>query len=171
MNATVSILAVLTIGSAAAAMIGRNLLRSILMLAVSWAGVAAFYLWAGAQFVAFAQVLIYLGAISMVALFAVLLTRHAREEAPPAAPSRHRAHLAVLCALAVSAVLVWAVARTPLAVSGARAPATTVRGLGSELMERYPAALLVVGVLLTIALIGAVVLAANGAPAGQEDEP
>ena len=52
----------------------------MLLLAVSWSGVAVFYLWAGAEFVAFAQVLVYLGAISMVVLFAVLLTRRARED-------------------------------------------------------------------------------------------
>ena len=43
--------------------------------ATNWAGIAAFYLWAGAEFVAFAQLLVYVGAVSMLSLFAVLLTR------------------------------------------------------------------------------------------------
>jgi NADH:ubiquinone oxidoreductase subunit 6 (subunit J) len=163
MKAALAILALVTLGSATAAMLGRNLLRSIFMLAVSWAGIAAFYLWAGAQFVAFAQVLIYLGAISMVALFAVLLTRQSRDEAPPPPAALRRAVLAVVSACAVAAVLLWAVARTPLAVSASAGSGATVRQLGGELMGRHAASLLVVGVLLTIALLGAVVLAAEGA--------
>jgi NADH:ubiquinone oxidoreductase subunit 6 (subunit J) len=171
MSAALAIVALATLGSAAAAMLGRSLLRSIFMLAVSWAGVAAFYMWAGAQFVAFAQVLIYLGAISMVALFAVLLTRQSRDEAPPPPAALRRAILAVVAAAGVAAVLLWAVAHTPQAVSGSLAPATSVRQLGFDLMGRHAAALLVVGVLLTIALLGAVVLAADGAQERPGDEP
>ena len=72
------IIALLTLGSAAVEMALRNLIHSALLLIGSWAGIAAFYLWAGAEFVAFAQVLVYVGAISMVVLFAVLLTRRSR---------------------------------------------------------------------------------------------
>ena len=63
----------------------RNLIHSALLLIASWAGIAAFYLWAGAEFVAFAQVLVYVGAVSMVVLFAVLLTRRSRADwrSPP----------------------------------------------------------------------------------------
>jgi NADH:ubiquinone oxidoreductase subunit 6 (subunit J) len=148
-------------------MSGRNLLHSILILAASWAGVAAFYLWAGAEFVAFAQVLVYLGAISMAALFAVLLTRHSRDDVAPQGGSRRRGLLAVVAAAAVAAVLLSAVARSPLAVAQAPRPPVTVRDLGLLLMGRHAAALLVVGVLLTVALIGAVILA-SGDP---QDKP
>jgi NADH:ubiquinone oxidoreductase subunit 6 (subunit J) len=171
MNAALIFVAAATVGSAAAAMLGGNLLRSIFMLAVSWAGVAAFYMWAGAQFVAFAQVLIYLGAISMVALFAVLLTRHSREDPPPFGAALRRGLLAVLVAAGVAAVLISAVVRSPLAVATSLPPTTSVRQLGGELMGQHAAALLVVGVLLTIALLGAVVLAANGAQERPGDKP
>jgi NADH:ubiquinone oxidoreductase subunit 6 (subunit J) len=56
-------IALVTVGSAAIAMSLRNLIHSALLLIASWAGIAAFYLWAGAEFVAFAQVLVYVGAI------------------------------------------------------------------------------------------------------------
>src|SRR5436190_18964967 len=74
------LIALLTLATAAIAMVLRNLIHSALLLIASWAGIAAFYLWAGAEFVAFAQVLVYVGAISMVVLFAVLLTRRSRED-------------------------------------------------------------------------------------------
>ncbi|MES1166395.1 MAG: NADH-quinone oxidoreductase subunit J, partial [Pseudomonadota bacterium] len=76
MNAVLLLIAIVTVGTAVTAMAGRNLLHSVLLLALTWTGVAGFYLWAGAEFAAFAQVLVYVGAISMVVLFAVLLTRH-----------------------------------------------------------------------------------------------
>src|SRR5204863_1762230 len=81
MTAAFFIIALLTLGSAAIAMSLRNLIHSALLLIASWAGIAAFYLWADAEFVAFAQVLVYVGAVSMVVLFAVLLTRRSRMDA------------------------------------------------------------------------------------------
>ena len=60
------LIALVILGAAAAAMLSRNLIHSALLLVGAWAGIAAFYLWAGAEFVAFAQALIYVGAVSMV---------------------------------------------------------------------------------------------------------
>ena len=171
MNAVLILLALVTVGTAIAAMAGRNLLHSVLLLALAWTGVAAFYLWAGAEFAAFAQVLVYVGAISMVVLFAVLLTRRSRDEAAPGPAGQSRALSAVMAAAAVAGVLVGAILRSPLAASPGPAPAVTVRQLGAELMGPYAAALLAVGVLLTVALIGAVVLAAGDRTGQPEDNP
>jgi len=169
-NTVLVILALATLGTAAVAMSLRNLLRSVLLLTVSWAGVAAFYLWAGAEFVAFAQLLVYVGAISMAVLFAVLLTRHSLDdrEAPPA--SRSRGAYAAVAGCAVAAVLVAAVSISPLPTARAPAPAVSVRQLGGELMGAHAASLLAVAVLLTVALVGAVVLAAGG-PSGKPGDP
>ena len=68
-------IALFTLATAAVAVSLRNLIHTALLLVVSWAGIAGFYLWAGAEFVAFAQVLVYVGAISMVVLFAVLFAK------------------------------------------------------------------------------------------------
>jgi NADH:ubiquinone oxidoreductase subunit 6 (subunit J) len=171
MNAALILIALVTLGTAVAAMAGRNLLHSVLLLAASWTGIAAFYLWADAQFVAFAQVLVYLGAISMVVLFAVLLTRRAREDLGAGVALRNRTLLSVGVGAALAAVLLVAGARSPLAAAQGPAPVVTVRDLGALLMGPDAAALLVVGVLLTIALIGAVVLAAGSGPDEGGDAP
>ncbi len=76
------LIAAVILGAAGAALLSRNLIHSALLLVGAWAGIAAFYLWAGAEFVAFAQVLVYVGAVSMVVLFAVLLTRQGATRAP-----------------------------------------------------------------------------------------
>jgi NADH:ubiquinone oxidoreductase subunit 6 (subunit J) len=161
MTAVFIALALFTLTTAAVAMALRNLIHSALLLIASWAGIAGFYLWAGAEFVAFAQVLIYVGAISMVVLFAVLLTRHSRTDLAIAPDSLGRAVAALLVGGAVLGVLFGAVLSTRLLGSVATRPAVTVTDLGLQLMGPHVVALLVVGLLLTVALLGAIVIAAT----------
>ena len=159
---TLGTIAAVTLVSAAVAFSLKNILHCLLLLVVSWVGVAAFYLWAGAEFIAFAQVLVYVGAISMVVLFAVLLTRqHQPEENPPA--RAFRAWGALTAAL-VATILCAAVAATPLADNSSGSAALSVRQTGELLMGPHVAALLIIGVLLTVALLGAVLLAAPDSP-------
>ena len=161
MTAALVFIAVLTLTTAAVALSLRNLIHSALLLIASWFGVAAFYLWAGAEFVAFAQVLVYVGAVSMVVLFAVLLTRRSRADLSVAADSLARAFSALLTGLAVFGLLALAIIYTPLAPVPTSPPPLTVHHIGTQLMGAHAAALLIVGVLLTVALLGAVVLAAT----------
>jgi NADH:ubiquinone oxidoreductase subunit 6 (subunit J) len=155
------IIAVFTLGSAAVAMTLRNLIHSALLLIASWGGIAAFYLWAGAEFVAFAQVLVYVGAISMVVLFAVLLTRHSRQDLTVAPDSIRRAVLALVVGGAVLGVLCGAILGSRFNSPTEPPPVVPVRELGVQLMGTHAAALLAVGVLLTVALLGAVVISAT----------
>jgi NADH:ubiquinone oxidoreductase subunit 6 (subunit J) len=155
---------VLTLGSAAVAMSLRNLIHSALLLILSWAGIAGFYLWAGADFVAFAQALVYIGAISMVVLFAVLLTRQTHSGTTVTSESTLRVTGAMLAAGGVGGLLGGAILGTTLDVPAGPAPVVTVRDLGLDLMGHHGAALLIVGVILTVSLIGAVVIAATDRP-------
>lgn len=160
------LIGVLMLTAAAVAMCLRNLVHSALLLIGSWAGVAFFYLWAGAEFVAFAQVLVYVGAVSMVVLFAVLLTRRSREDMAPGPESRLRALAGILVGSSVAGLLIGAILGTPLRISqtaaaGNPAPTFSVRELGTQLAGHHATALLVVGVVLTVALLGAVVIAAT----------
>jgi NADH:ubiquinone oxidoreductase subunit 6 (subunit J) len=154
-------IALFTLASAGVAMSLRNLIHSALLLVASWAGIAAFYLWAGAEFVAFAQVLVYVGAVSMIVLFAVLLTRRSRADLAVEPDSIGRAAGAIIVGGAVLGVLWGAVVGTDLRTSPHAAPTVTVKQLGTQLMNSHTAALLIVGVLLTVALLGAVVIAAT----------
>lgn len=170
MTVALFLIAGLMLGSAAAALVLRNLIHSALLLVISWAGVAAFYLWAGAEFVAFAQILVYVGAISMVVLFAVLLTRQGAEiSRPPDPATRWRAFSAITVGACLAAVLGSAVLSTRLPAAPPTAPALSVKAIGLELMGQQGAALLVVGVILTVALLGATVVAATDKPGAPED--
>lgn len=172
---TIAFLAIacFTLGTAAVALALRNLIHSALLLIGSWAGIAAFYLWAGAEFVAFAQVLVYVGAISMVVLFAVLLTRHSRDDQVIPPDALRRTLPGLMTGGAVMGVLFGAVLSTPLPLpaKSAAAPAISVRDLGLQLMGSHAAALLIVGALLTVALLGAVVIAATDRRRPKEDAP
>ena len=165
------LIALVTLGAAAIAMSLRNLIHSALLLIGSWAGIAAFYLWAGAEFVAFAQILIYVGAISMVVLFAVLLTRRSRTDLALAPDSLGRSVAALLVGGAVLGVLWGAVLSMGGKASPAAAPSISVRELGTQLMAQHAGALLIVGALLAVALLGAVVIAATDRPERRTDKP
>ncbi len=171
MNAVLIVIALVTLGAAAVAMTLRNLIHSALLLIASWAGVAAFYLWAGAEFVAFAEILVYVGAVSMVVLFAVLLTRRSRADLTVTPDSAGRAISGFIAGGAVCGVLVGAIVATPMGVGSSPTPTVTVKQIGVQLMGTHAASLLIVGVLLTVALLGAIVIASADRTDDSEDTP
>jgi NADH-quinone oxidoreductase subunit J len=166
-----AIIAALMLASAALAMTRRNLIHAALLLIVTWASIACFYLWAGAEFVAFGQILIYVGAVSMVVLFAVLLTRPTLADPDPTPASRRRVAIALLAGAALLAVLAYAILNTPFALQENRPPHIEVRQLGFQLMGPHAASLLVAGVILTVALIGATIIAATDGRDGSPSRP
>lgn len=172
MNTALLLIAVPLLGATAVALLLRHLIRSVLLFIGSWAGVAAFYLWAGAEFVAFAQILVYVGAVSMVALFAVLLTRPGDTPPPRDLVIRRRTFAGLLTAAAVAVVLLKTIFATPFAApatAAVPAPSVPVKQLGLVLLGEHAAALLIVGVVLTVALLGAIVIASTDKPETPED--
>ena len=150
------ILAAITIAGAVAAMTLRKLVHCALALAVSLVGLAGLYLDLGAQFVGLAQVLVYVGAVVILIVFAILLTRG---DEPPPSPRVGRAVSGVVISACVFGVLAWAVVSGG-AAQGASAPSLApISDIGHAMMGRYILPLEVVGLLLTAALIGAVVIA------------
>ena len=162
-----AILSVITIGSAVAAMSLRNLVHCALALTVTFTGLAALYLQLDAQFIGFAQILVYVGAVAILIVIAILLTRGGENDRPPI-PSAS-AMVGIGLGLAVFGVLALAVFKTRLLSVGPAQPASpNVLVLGDELMRRYVLPLEVVGLLLTAALIGAVVLAMPERKSGEK---
>jgi NADH:ubiquinone oxidoreductase subunit 6 (subunit J) len=153
-----AIIAVLTLASAVAAMSLRNLVHCVLMLTVTFAWLAAFYLQLDAQFVGFAQVLVYIGAVAILVVFAILLTRSAE-------PPRQSIFSATWGVGVAIAVIVFGLLSGLILSSRALTrevrppPETTVHQIGDQLMTRFILPLEVIGLLLTAALIGAVVIA------------
>jgi NADH:ubiquinone oxidoreductase subunit 6 (subunit J) len=155
------IFAVLTIAGAAATMTLRKLVHCTLALAISLIGLAGLYIDLGAQFVGLAQILVYVGAVVILIVFAILLTRS--DESPSQQNSRLVGGLVV--SSAVFAVLAWA-AVAGGAITGTPTAQTQagIKDIGGALMQRFALPLEIVGLLLTAALIGAVVIAMEERP-------
>ena len=150
------ILSAVTLISALAAMSLRNLVHCALCLALSFLGMAGLFLHINAGFVAFAQILVYVGAVAILIVFAILLTRGTE---PANAPRASNLALSIPLALVVAAILINAVSSTNLSFNSNPASAPTVRELGHALMTTHVIPLEIIGVLLTVALLGAIVIA------------
>jgi NADH-quinone oxidoreductase subunit J len=152
------ILALVTLLSAAAAMSLRNLVHCALSLVVTFAGLAALYLRLHAEFVGFAQVLVYIGAVAILIVFAILLTRSS--DTPDQAVLAPGWLAGIAVSAVVFAALGWAVLNSnAIAKQTPAAPEITVKDIGDALMSKYVLPLEVIGLLLTAAMIGAVIIA------------
>lgn len=155
-------LAVLTVMGAVASMSLRQPVHCALCLVVTFAGLAGLYLGMGAQFLGLAQVLVYIGAVAILLVFVLLLTRGSGGGDEPEATPFWRTGVGVGVAVAgVLAIAVISAGRLPERPGApASAPALVpVAEIGRELMTEYALPLQIVGVLLTAAMIGAAVLA------------
>jgi NADH-quinone oxidoreductase subunit J len=161
MTLLVSILAAVTLSGAIAAMTLRKLVHCALALTVAFAGLATLYLSLDAEFAGLAQLLVYVGAIAILIVFAILLTPSASEAHAESLPRVSSSGLiGVALALGVFAILAWSVTHSSLARSaGVVVPQATMRQIGETLMQQYVVPLEVIGLMLTAAMIGAVILA------------
>ena len=154
MNSVAFILiAILTLAAALAAASLPKLIHAALSFAVTFVGVAAFFFLLGAEFVGLVQVFVYIGAVSVLIVFTILLTRR------DVGKNRGFNWGGVAIAIAVFISLTWAILKTqPLSIAAPPIEALTVKRIGEVLMISYVWPLQCVGVLLTAALIGALIL-------------
>jgi NADH:ubiquinone oxidoreductase subunit 6 (subunit J) len=153
------ILAGVMLGSAIFVVIGRNIVRSGVAMMASFAALAGIYVLAGAVIVAAAQVLIYIGAISVLILFAIMLTQ---TKSGPAELVFHRqAWAGALAAIGVGLLLVISIVNTQWPLAAAERLVSATGSVALLLFEDalYVFSLQVVAVLLTAAVIGGVFLA------------
>jgi len=148
------VLSVVTLGSAVMVALVRDLVHAVLYLILSFVGVAGLYITLSADFVAVVQVLIYAGTISVLMLFAILLTpRSSRDNAtvPYAAPS------AVVAGL-VGAVIIFAGLDTNWNTVERGGFSSTAAAIGSALLDPFALPFEVASVLLVVAMVGAIIL-------------
>jgi NADH-quinone oxidoreductase subunit J len=144
----------LTVGSAALIIVVRNLMHAVLLLILSFVGMAGLFITLSADFVGVVQVLIYAGAIAVLMIFAVMLT--------PRAARNNAGNVLQLPALALAALLaaglIFVIVQTQWRET-ARGPFdTTANAIGNELLKPFVLPFEIASVLLVIAMIGAIVL-------------
>lgn len=159
MNLIFAIIALITLASAIAAMCLRNLVHCVLCLTVTFAGIAMTYLQLSAQFVGFSQIMVYIGAVSVLLIFALLMTRGGNELNLRDWKPMHW-FVGLVTGLLTFAVMVAGIFKSSLAQSTAPESKTeSVKSIGESLLNEYVLPLEALAILLTVALMGAALLA------------
>ncbi len=150
----------LTVAGASIAVFPRNILYNVLGLALALTGIAGFYLFLGSLFVALMQLLIYVGAICIAIVFAIMLSRPLHMEALPR--PRAKVWLGILGsavffigAVSVALKTKW----VPAAGHVYKASQWSVQNIGNALLTRYELVFEVISLVLLVAIIGAVITA------------
>jgi NADH-quinone oxidoreductase subunit J len=155
------LLGLITLVGAGGVVLHRNLFRAALFLVLSFVGVAGIYVLLEAELLAMIQLLVYVGAISILIIFAVMLSRQMMS---PEFKSRNEQWFGGLAAavllFAVLAVVLLTV-RWPVDPTGAAVPPGMIAALGEALVspQQYVLPFEVASVLLLVALVGAVIIA------------
>ncbi|MGP4008708.1 NADH-quinone oxidoreductase subunit J family protein [Streptomyces sp. 4N124] len=147
-----------TFGAALVTVTTRQLVHAALWLVVTLGGLAVEYLLLTAEFIAWVQVLIYVGSVVVLLLFGLMLTKAPIGRSPDADSGNRWAALTV--AVAAAAALVWVVVdafrTTWIELDGPAAGST--EATGESLFQNWVLPFEALSVLLLAALVGAIVL-------------
>ena len=153
------ILAMLTIGGAIFMINLTRVVHMVVSLAVTFLSLAGLYVLLNAEFVAFVQVLIYAGAISILMIFGIMMTKHQNEEEAPRRPWHNG--LLLVGALMLFGFIFYAVQTADFPtgqVLNDEGQDNTME-IGKMLFNIHVIPFELMSVLLTVALIGAIVVA------------
>jgi NADH:ubiquinone oxidoreductase subunit 6 (subunit J) len=149
-------LAAVMLGAAVLVVTMRDIIRCGLAMIVSFGALAGIYALMGATLLAAAQVIVYIGAISVLILFAIMLTQ--TKDAPRALVFQTQSAVAGVTSIAIAVLIALVVSATDWGAAPERIRLATTE-LSRVLFEEYVLAFEVVGVLLLAAVVGAVFLA------------
>jgi NADH:ubiquinone oxidoreductase subunit 6 (subunit J) len=163
------LLAALLVGSSLAVVTLRNIVHAALFLVVAFGAMAGIFVLLNAEFVAIVQVLIYAGAVTILILFAIMLTQYAGTNAGN--PINKQWWLAGLLSLALCAVIIYAVSSSPGAVvsanTGANVSSAGANGgsvvrigqlLYSPFTYSYVLPFEIASIVLLVAIVGAIII-------------
>jgi NADH:ubiquinone oxidoreductase subunit 6 (subunit J) len=151
------VVAITMVVGAVGMVLNRDMIRSAMLLVLVLSGVAVMYVLLSADFLAVAQLLVYVGAIMILMLFAIMLTPN-QLDLPGGSPQAQRVS-AALIAVAVGALSTWAVLSQPWLLRKESLNMETAATIGSLLLTTYVLPFWIASVLLTVGLIGAIVIA------------
>ncbi|NOZ49500.1 MAG: NADH-quinone oxidoreductase subunit J [Chloroflexi bacterium] len=151
------LMAIFTLGMALGTVTARNLFHAALFLVGTFAGVAVLYVLLEAEFLAVSQVVVYIGAIATLIIFAIMLSRSMMGK-EAGAMNKQWLFAAGGSAL-LFIVLAMLLSKVPFATQVAPVPPDTIEQIGSSFVGVYVIPFEVASVLLLVALIGAIMLA------------
>jgi len=147
----------ITLGAALRVVTGRNVFHNALFMVLSFIGVAGLYFLLEAEFLGVMQILVYVGAISILIIFAVMLSRHLMTQNE----AQHNSQwwIAAIVAVALFLVLGFMVARVAWPDMSAEVPNEAIASLGEAFMGTYILPFEVASVILLVALVGSILIA------------
>jgi NADH:ubiquinone oxidoreductase subunit 6 (subunit J) len=153
------VLSGVTLIGALGAVTSRNLFHAALFLVLSFIGIAGFYILLEAEFLAMVQLLVYVGAISILIIFAVMLSR--RLMSPSFRAQNEQWLWGLVTGVILFAILAFILLRVNWPVAEASVPDGVMVELGKALLDpdQFLLVFEVASVLLLVALVGAVVIA------------
>lgn len=151
------LLSAITLGAGIAVVTTRNILHSAFYLILSFVGVAGLYVMLEAGFLAVVQILVYVGAIAILIVFAIMLTR--RLMSPDMVQRNAQWGWSALGAGALLVVLSAVLGRVDWPVVERAVPEDAVQRLGQELINTYLIPFETASLLLLIALVGSIIIA------------
>lgn len=152
-------LALTILGAATLVVFVRNIVHSVLFLAVTFVAMAGLFLLLDADFIAAVQVLVYAGAVCIMVVFGIMLIQRADMKATNLFNKQLFAGGGLVAlVVALCAVLAGRTAWTEL-VAAQEVPANTVQFIGTLLLSKYVIPFEVAALLLLVALVGAIVIA------------
>ena len=143
----------------------RNPMYSVMLLIVSFGGLAGLYVLLDAPFTAVTQIIIYAGAIMVLFLFVVMLLNVGREDPAPglvSAVGPKTLKIGAVLSVLLGIEIVWALSRVGLgyfAQDQAAKSVSSVARIGTELFTRHAFAFEATSILILVAMVGAVVIA------------
>lgn len=152
------VLAICIISGSVLMLAFTKVVHMVVSLAFAFLGLAGIFVMLKAEFVAFVQVLVYTGAISILMIFGIMMTRHDRQDEEVSRPLRET--LAALGCLALFGVMFLTIRGTDFPVPEPTALAQdNALQLGKQIFTEHVIPFELLSVLLTVAFIGAIVLA------------
>ena len=167
------ILSAIAVLGALVAVRKRNLIHGVFALLVFFAGLSGLFLLLLAEFIAAVQVLVYIGAVGVLLLFAIMLTERVAGDDDRRMTSRGWSWGLVMAAAVFVVLLLPPILQLPPPETAQEMQVITpsVEELGKKLMDPYVVTLEVLALLLTAALIGAVTAAQGVRMPNEEDSP
>ncbi len=163
-------LAITILGNAALVVFARNIVHSVLFLAITFISMAGLFLLLDADFIAAIQVLVYAGAVCIMVVFGIMLIQRPDMKDTNLFNTQLIAGTGVVALVfALCAILAGRTAWTDLVATQA-VPENTIQVIGALLMSKYVIPFEVVAILLLVALIGAIVIARDESSAIAVDE-
>jgi len=152
------ILTVMVLGGALGVVLMPSMVHAAFLLGMVFIGMSGLYVLLNADFVAASQILIYVGAVNVLLLFAIMLVNRRLPDAAAAKRGFRNALSSFVC-LAIFGLLVNGLVQAPWPVSSETPIANSTLKIGEQFFSNYLLPFEAVSILLLLALVGAIIIA------------